>query len=195
MNRFGMAAIVPGYIEVPAAKAWKLINHGPLGFVCTADAAGGNDFAPVAWIANIDYEPTSRLMVVLDPACRSAANLRADGRFAVAVPHASQRALALAAGGISGAAGDKYAALGAPSFPAALVPCRVPVGVVAWIELGLDKAIDEGSVVLFIASARYAACVDAAWNGDRLLAETPAGRTLHHLGGEAFAVPASILAE
>ena len=183
------------YIEVGAAEAWKLMNHGPLVLACTKSAEGRRDLAPFAWSMPVEYDPVTEIGFVSDKGHATAANILATGKFALAIPHASQKALVLKAGGKSGAGADKFEALGIAALACRRIDAALPEGIVAWLECELLTKFDIGTSWLFVGKVLYAACDEAAWKpqAGRLLVETPAGKTLHHLGGADFTEPSSLL--
>lgn len=164
------------YRELDPAKAYELTNGGGVALVCSAGRAGGDyDLAPVAWHCPLDYEPVSRFLIVLDPAHRSAENIRSRGEFVLAMPTWEQKDLVLKAGSVSGREKDKYRAFSIASFPARAVDALVPEGVAGWAECRLLEARPLGSVVMIAGELLRAAAVAEPW---RLV--------LHHAGGSLF---------
>lgn len=183
------------YRDVETKEAWKLMNHGPLVLACTKSVEGRRDLAPFAWSMPVEYDPVTEIGFVSDKGHATAANILATGKFALALPHASQKALVLKAGGKSGAGADKFEALGIGAFACRCIDAEVPEGIVAWLECELLTKFEIGTSWLFVGKVLYAACDEAAWmpQAGRLLVETPAGKTLHHLGGSDFTEPSSLL--
>jgi flavin reductase (DIM6/NTAB) family NADH-FMN oxidoreductase RutF len=188
---------VKKYIEVAAAEAWRLVNHGPLVLVCTKSAAGKRDLAPIAWSMPVEYDPVSEIGFVCDKGHATAANILASGKFALALPHSSQKDLVMKAGELGGAGIDKFEALGLGSLDCKRIGAALPEGIVGWLECELLTKFEIGTSWLFVGKVLYAACDEAAWKGaaqgGRLLVEKPAGKTLHHLGGSDFTEPGSLL--
>jgi flavin reductase (DIM6/NTAB) family NADH-FMN oxidoreductase RutF len=151
------------YKSVPDGSAYALLNCGGIVLVCTRSEAGPYDLAPIAWACPLDYEPTSRVLFVCDPAHATHDNLMARREFALALPTPGQRALVLAAGSSSGCGRDKFADLGLSSFLADKVDARIPEGVAGWIECRLIKAQVEGSVSIVMGEVVSARAVDEAW--------------------------------
>jgi len=188
---------VKKYIEVAAAEAWRLMNHGPLVLVCTKSAEGNRDLAPIAWSMPVEYDPVSEVGFVCDKGHATAANILASGKFALALPHSSQKDLVLKAGARGGAGADKFETLGLGALSCKRIDAVLPEGIVGWLECELFKKFEIGTSWLFVGKVLYAACDEAAWKdgpeGGRLLVETPEGKTLHHLGGSDFTEPGSLL--
>jgi flavin reductase (DIM6/NTAB) family NADH-FMN oxidoreductase RutF len=151
------------YRNVPAKEAFSLLTCGGVVIVCTRSEAGPYDLAPVAWASPLDYEPTSRVLFVCDPAHATHDNLLAQGEFALALPTFEQRGLVNAAGSSSGRGRDKYAELGLASFPAAQVDALIPEGVAGWLECRLLRTVSEGSASIVMGEVLAARAVDEAW--------------------------------
>jgi len=175
------------YMELAPDMGYRLINHGPVILLSTRDSQGGYDVAPIAWCSPARKEPP-KLLVVVGRGHKSYQNLIETGEFIVCVPHARQVELVRRCGRVSGHEVDKFEALKMGHFPGKIVDAHVPEGCIGYLEcklfdtLALDKTdIIVGDIVA--ASARPDVFTD------RLLVETPAGKTLHHLGGNFFATP------
>jgi flavin reductase (DIM6/NTAB) family NADH-FMN oxidoreductase RutF len=151
------------YRSVPPKEAFALLDCGGIILVCTRSEAGPYDLAPIAWNCPLDYEPSSRLLFVCDPAHATHENLLARREFAVALPTFEQRGLVDAAGSSSGRADDKYASLRIATFAAAKVDARIPEGVAGWLECRLIGTISEGSVSIVMGEVLAASAIDEAW--------------------------------
>jgi flavin reductase (DIM6/NTAB) family NADH-FMN oxidoreductase RutF len=151
------------YRDVPIGEAYSLLNCGGIVLVCTRSKAGLYDLAPVAWACPLDYEPTSRVLFVCDPAHATHENALERREFALALPTFSQRELVNDAGSSSGREGDKYAKLDLASFPASKVDARIPEGVAGWLECRLLRAEPEGSASIVMGEVIAARAVDRAW--------------------------------
>lgn len=149
------------YRSVPPKEAFSLLNCGGIVLVCTRSEAGRYDLAPIAWSCPLDYEPTSRVLFVCDPAHATHENLLAKREFALALPAFDQRDLVNAAGSSSGRDLDKYA--GIASFAASKVDARIPEGAAAWLECRLLRTVSEGSVSIVMGEVISASAVDEAW--------------------------------
>lgn len=183
------------YVDVKAGEAWKLVNHGPLVLVCSRSAEGLDDLAPIAWSMPVEYDPVSEIGFVCDKGHATAANILATGKFALALPHASQKELVMKAGSKSGTGADKFAALGLGKRDCRHIGAAVPEEVVAWLECELLTKFEIGSSWLFVGKVLGACCDREAWKerGGRLLVEAAAGKTLHHLGGSDFTEPGLLI--
>lgn len=155
------------YKELPVAEAYELLNPGGLILVCTRSPAGRYDLAPIAWACPLDYEPSSRILFVCDPAHETWTNLKASGSFVVATPTRAQTELVEAAGSISGRDVDKYERFNIAARRASEVDALVPEGVGAWLECRLRRTVEEGSVSIVMGDVLRAWTGPEAWK-DRL---------------------------
>jgi flavin reductase (DIM6/NTAB) family NADH-FMN oxidoreductase RutF len=151
------------YLGVPPKEAFSLLNCGGIVLVCTKSEAGLYDLAPIAWASPLDYEPTSRVLFVCDPAHATYGNLLASREFALALPSFEQRGLVEKTGSSSGRDGDKYASLGISAFAAARVDARIPEGAAGWLECRLIGTVAEGSVSIVMGEVLAASAVADAW--------------------------------
>jgi len=151
------------YAEVPASKAYELLNPGGLVLVCTRSADGRYDLAPVAWNCPLDYEPVSRVLFVCDPGHRTYEDLVDSGEFALALPCVAQRELVERSGSASGRDVDKYAELGIESVAAREVDALIPAGVAGWLECRLLRVVVEGSSAVVMGEVLRAAALPEAW--------------------------------
>ncbi|HOT61531.1 MAG TPA: flavin reductase family protein [Treponemataceae bacterium] len=163
------------YEIIPPAEAYRLLNGGGIVWVCTRSREGRYDLTPVAWNCPLDYEPSSRVIVVLDPGHAAAVNLRASGEFALALPDLTQKELVIKTGSVSGRDADKYARFSIEASRADRVDALVPAGVAGVLECRLLEAREIGSVVVVAGEVIAARAVKDSWK-----------RILHHAGGETF---------
>lgn len=151
------------YKEISVSEAYQLQNPGGLVLVCTRGPDGRFDLAPVAWCCPLDYEPVSKLILVLDTGHRTYADLSDSGEFAVALPTREQLDLVKRSGSISGHDKDKYAELEIASFPAREVDVRIPEGVAGWLECRLSRIVVEGTSGVVMGEVLRAAAVQDVW--------------------------------
>ena len=166
------------YQAVVPAEAYKLLNSGGVVLVCTRSSEGQYDLAPVAWTCPLDYDPVSRVVIVLDPGHATCVNIMRSGLFALALPTYGQKAMVLKAGALHGHGIDKYAVLGIPSRSAADMDVLIPEGAAGWVECRTLEVRPIGSVVLIAGEITHAEAVEDAWK-----------LRLHHGGGELFYRP------
>jgi flavin reductase (DIM6/NTAB) family NADH-FMN oxidoreductase RutF len=166
------------YSDIPPAEAYRLLNTGGLALVCTRSADGRYDLAPVAWNCPLDYDPVSRVLVVMDPGHRTVANIEAAKEFALALPTWMQRDLVERAGSVSGREVDKYREFGIRAALAGSVDALVPEDVAARVECRLLEIHRIGSVALIAGEVVAARAVADAWK-----------LRLHMTSGEGFYRP------
>lgn len=176
------------YAKVGVNEAYRLIGSGPLVLVSTRSKEGRFDIAAIAWNCPLNDAPT-RVVIVVDKNHQTAANIRRAREFIVCVPHAAQKKLVMDAGSVSGKNLDKFARFGIEAFPGRKVDALIPRGCVGYIECALLQTVKTEYADLFIGECVAAAALKKAFR-KRVLAEKRAGKTLHHLGGDLFAVPA-----
>jgi len=176
------------YIEVPPAFCNRLINHGPVILLSTRDENGAYNIAPIAWCSPVDKEPPM-LLAVVGKDHKTYQNIAAVREFIMCVPHAGQLDLVWKTGKTSGSQVDKFDNFAIASFGGKHIDALIPQGCVGYLECSVRDIVDTAAVAIIIAEIVYAAADKEAFD-QRLLTENPAGKTLHHLGGEIFTTPA-----
>lgn len=177
------------YVELPLDQSHRLINHGPVVWLSTKNADGTYDIAPVAWNCPAGKAPP-KLLAVVGRGHRTWENIERTGRFITVVPHRSQRTLVMETGSVSGRDANKFEKLGIDAFAGAQVDALVPRGCVGFLECEVENALAGPHADVILGRVLRSAVVPEAFD-DRLLVETEAGQTLHHLGGNMFATPAT----
>ena len=177
--------------EVHLASANRLINHGPLVLVSTRDPEGAYDIAPIAWNCPVHKDPP-RLLTVIGSRHKTYENISKTGEFIVCVPHESQLDMVKKTGSVSGRDEDKFRLLDIDAFRGGSVDAMVPSECVGFIECRVFKSVSCGLADAVIGDILAAAVNEKAFD-QRLLTETDAAKTLHHLGGKVFTVPSYIL--
>jgi len=173
------------YVNIELHKAYKLLNTGAVGIICSRSQNGNYNMAPVAWITPVEYDPVTRVLIVLDKENRTCRNILETGIFAIAIPHIEQVNMIKDLGSISGNHHDKIIELGITTLPAAQIDVLLPTGCIGYIECKLYRSIEDNSVMLLLGEATCATAVASAF-GTRLLAEKPEGKAAYHLGGILF---------
>jgi len=175
------------YTEIGIESANRLINHGPVVLVSTKDKKGLYDTAPVAWTSPVAKSPPM-LLIVVGKKHKTYENIAESKEFIVCVPHISQVQLVLKTGSVSGKDVDKFDSLNITSFAGKKVDALIVEGCVGYIECKMVKIIETEDAGIIIGQVLLAAADEQAYS-ERLVCEKQAGKTLHHLGGNAFAVP------
>lgn len=176
--------------HVPTDKAYRLLNTGAVILVCTRDGSGVPNHAPLAWHCPLAMDPVTRVLMVCDMEHKTASNIRETGKYVIAIPHASQVELVTKAGSVSGREVKKFDHLHIDAFESRLFGYPVPDGSLAYLECRLDSIIEEHDLIL---GTVLNALAHAEAFHERLLVESPAGKTLHHLGEGKFMIPGNEL--
>ncbi|MGC8823353.1 MAG: flavin reductase family protein [Bacteroidales bacterium] len=179
------------YLTLNLDKAYKLLNTGAVGIVCTRSGSGNYNMAPVAWITPIEYDPVTRVLIVLDKDNRTCQNILETGVYAIAIPHIQQVNLVKDLGSVSGHVEDKIAHLGIATIPATQIDVLLPTGCIGYLECKLYRSVDDDSVMLLLGQTVHATVLALAFDR-RLLAEKPEGKAVHHLGGKIFVTSSDI---
>lgn len=179
------------YGNVPIDTAYRLINHGPTLLISSRSTRGAFDLAPIAWSCPVGMEPC-RILLAIDPGHQTFRNIRATREFIACVPGKDQAEWVRQTGSVSGADADKFEKFKIPSFLGKKVRARIPQGSLAYLECRWQRAIRLEEVSLVVGRCVHAAALAGAFKG-RLRTETPAAKTLHHLGGNVFTLPGDIL--
>ncbi len=170
---------------MPLDEAYRLINTGPVVMVSTVSKSKQYDVAPIAWACPAQKSP-SRVLIGVGRKHKTFTNIEETGQFVVSVPNISQVAMVTATGSVSGADVDKFAELDIPAIDAAQIDCKIPDGVIGYLECKLVEIYGNDHLGLILGEAVAAAVDPRAYDGDRLLAETPAGKAVHHLGDRRY---------
>lgn len=180
------------YRIVPNEKAYKLINTGALILVSTCDRRNIYNLTPIAWHSPVDFNGTTRLLIVCDLNHKAFLNITETHKFIVCIPHADHYKIILQIGDCSGNETNKIKKFRIPVFPSEKFQYSVIENSIAYLECENYKIIKEEGIGIVFGEVVYA-CADEEAFSDRLLTEKPAGKTLHHLGGKKFMIPGDII--
>lgn len=170
---------------VELAKAYLLLNHGPVTLVSAAHAGQQNIMA-AAWAMPLDFQPP-KVAVVIDKQTFTRTLIEASGDFVLAVPSRAFADTVLAVGSQSGRDLDKFSAYGLTTEPASRVGAPLVAGCLGWLECRvLPEPDNEARYDLFIGEVVAAwADPDAFTNGRWHFPD--AGRTtIHYAAGGHF---------
>nr|WP_315243667.1 flavin reductase family protein [uncultured Albidiferax sp.] len=173
---------------VPLAKAYRLMNHGPVVLVSSAHGDTANVMA-AAWAMPLDFDPP-KVTVVIDKATLTRQLVEASGVFALNIPCVGLAAQTLAVGTDSAqTVPGKLAQHGITTVAASQIAAPLVQGCVAWLECRvLPELHNQGQYDLFIAE------VVAAWADERVFSDgrwhfdaaPDALRSLHYVAGGQF---------
>lgn len=181
------------YVEMELDLSTRLINHGPVVWVCSKGADGKYDLAPIAWNSPVAKSPP-KVIVEIGTRHQTFQNIESSKEFIVAVPHKAQADLVRKTGSVSGAQADKYKEMAIDSFAGSKVDAQVPHDCIGYLECKVEKIMEVGPVAV-VAAEVLAGFVDSEAFDGMLLVQKEAGKTLHHLGDRFFAVPGDEILE
>jgi len=173
---------------VELAKAYRLINHGPVTLVSARHNDTENVMA-ASWVCALDYEP-ARLTVVLDKMAYTRRLIEQSQSFVIQVPVASQATLVHHLGSHTRfSEEDKLDQSGVSLFNLPGINVPLVAGCAAWLYCELiPEAHNQQRYDLFIGE------IKAAWADSRIFHEghwqfehLPADqRSLHYVAGGHF---------
>ncbi|MBS0393064.1 MAG: flavin reductase family protein [Proteobacteria bacterium] len=171
--------------DVPLAKAYLLLNHGPVTLVTSASGGRSNVMA-ASWAMPLDFDPP-KVAVVIDRNTLTRELVDASGEFVLNIP---PRALAAAVVGVGNASGrevDKWARFGLEPLAAARVGAPLVAGCIAWLECRVlpERAV-ERTYDLFLAEVVAASADERVFRQGRWHFEDDSLRSLHYVAGGQF---------
>lgn len=118
--------------SVPLAKAYRVLNHGPVVLVSSAHGDTPNLMA-AAWSMPLDFDPP-KVTVVIDKATLTRQLVEASGVFGLNIPCAAMAAQTLAVGTDSAhTVPGKLAQHGITTFAASQIAAPLVQGCVGWL--------------------------------------------------------------
>lgn len=176
---------MPMLRDVELAKAYRLINHGPVTLV-TFEHQGVDNMMAASWVMPLDFDPP-KLLLVLDRTTYSRGLLEGSGTFVINLPQRQQAELTLAVGNCSGREQDKFARFGITPQRSKVVEAPIVPGCLAYLEC---RVIDEPGVQqrydLFVAEVVAAYADERAFANGRWHFPDEQLRTLHYSAGGTF---------
>ncbi|MDF3831669.1 flavin reductase family protein [Cupriavidus basilensis] len=172
-------------VPVELAKAYRLLNHGPVTLVTSAHAGRRNVMA-ASWAMPLDFQPP-KVAVVIDARTLTRELVEASGEFVLNIPARAQAAATLDVGSHSGRAKDKFAAAGLATFPAREVGAPLLSGCLGWLECRvIPEPGNARRYDLFIAEVVAAWADPAVFSEGRWHFPDTECRSIHYLSGGAF---------
>ena len=173
----------PRTVVKPEA-AYHLINHGPCCLITTGDGVRRN-VAPINWTMPVNHDPPLVASAV-EEGILTHELIRTTGEFAINVVGADWISQILYCGRHHGAQEDKFTAAGLTPIPCRNLSVPRLAEACAHLECRVESSTEHDGVTLFIARIVHAEVESGCYDGKVLLVEK--ARTVHHLGGGAFAV-------
>lgn len=172
-------------VPVELAKAYRLLNHGPVTLVTSAHAGRRNVMA-ASWAMPLDFQPP-KVAVVIDSRTLTRELVEASGEFALNIPARVQAAATLESGSRSGREQDKFAAAGLTTFAAKEIAAPLVAGCLGWLECRvIPEPANAARHDLFIAEVVAAWADSAAFSNGRWHFPDRECRSMHYLAGGAF---------
>ncbi|MDD5557749.1 MAG: flavin reductase family protein [bacterium] len=171
---------------VPLSNAYRLINHGPVLLLSTRRRGRANVCA-VSWVTPVDADLVA---VVLSEENDSFRSVMETGEFVLNVPNRSLLRQVVGCGSVSGRECDKFRRFGLTPTRARRVRAPRVAECIGHLEC---RVLPGGARLarrhnLFIARV-VAAAAERGLFTKRWMMRSPRARSLHHLGGNVFAVP------
>ena len=176
--------------DVPLAKAYLLLNHGPATLVSSRSGARSNVMA-ASWAMPLDFDPP-KVAVVIDRNTLTRELVDSAGEFALNVPPCALAETVIGVGSVTGRDVDKWSRFNIATLPAARIAAPLIAGCIGWLECRvLAERATERRHDLFIAEVVAASADQRVFSDGRWHFEDEALRTLHYVaGGRYFAIGA-----
>jgi len=176
--------------DVPLAKAYLLLNHGPVTLVSSRSGTRSNVMA-ASWAMPLDFDPP-KVVAVIDRNTLTRELVDASGEFALSVPPCSLAATVIGVGCVTGREVDKWSRFGIATLPAARIAAPLIAGCIGWLECRvLAERPTAQKYDLFIAEVVAASADTRVFSGGRWHFEDEALKTMHYVaGGQFFAIGA-----
>ncbi len=172
-------------LDVPLAKAYLLLNHGPVTLVSSRHRDRPNVMA-ASWAMPLDFDPP-KVVVVIDRNTLTRELVDASQEFALSVPPRALADTTLAVGSASGRSTDKWSQYGLSSIPASRIDAPLVAGCIAWLECRvLEERAVEQKYDLFIADVVAASADDRVFSAGRWHFDDAELKTVHYVAGRQF---------
>jgi flavin reductase (DIM6/NTAB) family NADH-FMN oxidoreductase RutF len=171
--------------DVPLAKAYLLLNHGPVTLVSSRSGPRSNVMA-ASWAMPLDFDPP-KVVVVIDRNTLTRELVDASGEFALNVPPRGLTDTTIGVGSVTGREVDKWSQFGIATLPAAKIAAPLIGGCIAWLECRvLDERPTQQRCDLFIAEVVAASADDSVFSAGRWHFGDDALRSVHYVAGGQF---------
>ncbi|WP_371226806.1 flavin reductase family protein [Pseudomonas sp. QE6] len=171
--------------DVPLAKAYLLLNHGPSTLV-TSEHDGVANVMAAAWVMPLDFDPP-KLLLVLDRNTWSRHLVEGAGAFVIQLPSRQQAELTLAVGSSNGGEMNKFEQLDIRTARARQIEAPIVEGCVAYLECKvISEPNNQEKYDLFIAEVVAAYADERAFSNGRWHFPSDELRTIHYQAGGAF---------
>jgi flavin reductase (DIM6/NTAB) family NADH-FMN oxidoreductase RutF len=182
-------------VEVPLAKSYLLLNHGPVTLVSSRCGARSNVMA-ASWAMPLDFDPP-KVAVVIDRSTLTRELVAGSREFALNIPPRALADATLAVGSVSGRGTDKWAGASLTTMPATRIAAPLVADCIAWLECRLlDEQDVERRHDLFVAEVVAASADDRVFSAGRWNFADAGLRTIHYVaGGQFFCTGDAVLSQ
>jgi len=170
-------------VKIPIAKAYRLINYGPVVLVTSAWKDKQN-VATIAWCSPLASEPVlAGVAVYQEHFTRKL--IHQSKEFVINVPGADLRRKVENCGSVHGSQVDKFEKFGLTPILASKVKAPLVAECFAHLECKLVNEVKVGDHVLFVGEVVNALVDKGAVNKEGIV-NLKQVKTLHHLGSDEF---------
>lgn len=163
--------------------AYRLINHGPVVLITTADKTGKPNIMTLAWLTVVNSEPPL-IAIAMGEQAYSQKLIKKTKEFTINIPDKKLTKKVLYCGSVSGKNIDKLKNTGLTPIPSKkIIPPKIKE-CLAHIECKVINHYKYGDVVLFVSKIVHADADDKLFDG---YIKTEKIKTIHHIGGGWFA--------
>jgi len=178
------------FVELDLARAYRLINHGPVVMVSTTDGETANA-CTVAWCAPASRAP-ARIALTLGRGHKTYENLVATKECVINVPTVDSLGEVMVCGKKTGHDGDKLGPAGIEVLPSSRVGAPRLARCAAWLECELVAPPQAEGPSIVLVEAVLAETLPGVIDGDGHF-DVERFPTLHHLGGSRFTVAGRVV--
>ena len=180
-------------VDVPLAKAYLLLNHGPVTLISSRDGDRTNVMA-ASWAMPLDFDPP-KVVVVIDRNTLTRELVDASREFAINIPPRALADTTLSVGSVTGRDADKWTRFGVAPMAASRIEAPLVEGCIGWLECRLLPERDvEQKYDLFVAEVVAASADDRVFSNGRWHFDDEALRTVHYVaGGQFFTIGAALM--
>lgn len=167
------------------SQALQLVNHGPT-ILVTVEGERYPNIITLAWCTPVSARPPL-VAISVAPSRYSHSLILKSGEFVINIPNASLLQVVQRCGTVSGRNVDKFKDNNLTPIPASKVKAPLIAECVGHIECKLYDKFTAGDHTIFIGEVVAGAVNEDLYDG-HLITDKEEGGTLHHLGGNAYAI-------
>lgn len=172
--------------EISLNKANRLINHGPVLLISTLYNKKPNIFT-VAWNMPVSHSPMT-IAIACGERNLSTEAIKKTKEFIINIPDENIKEAVIRCGKTSGRNTDKFKNFNFTKLESHKLSVYGIGECIGHLECRVNNEIKHSDHIIFISDVLYACVDDNKWNFEENIWITEKTRTLHHLGGDHFAV-------